>query len=403
MNYNGDYHCYKVMEHIKYFLFIKISILMNYKICIINQGFYKYSIGGAEVQLYLLAKELLRNNYEVFYVTNDVNSYQEVEGIKLYPYIHNSNFTKKSCAYFNEVIDRLHPDLIFQRGRKAVTFYAGNYSQKYRVPFIFAASMDIDCKKLKSTPRLFKNRNKFKQVLSLPFAIYEDYKTLHGMKNANIVLAQSAKQKDLLFDNLGIKSEIIRNYHPIVKEVYSKEERPVVLWLASIKTWKQPELFMKLSNTLKDVNCQFILAGRMAEERYRDKIEAWSKSSNNFKYLENVDFEKSNELIGKASIFVNTSLKNEGFPNTFIQAWHRKTPTVTLNFDPDGVIKREKLGFHSGSFEQLLKDVNTLIEDRAKRNEIGENAFNYAKLHFSRGESIDKLLCLIKNVVNNGN
>ena len=67
--------------------------------------------------------------------------------------------------------------------------------------------------------------------------------------------------------------------------------------------------------------------------RYRKLLEEARSQLPNFEHIEDVQLEKSNELIARASVFVNTSLCYEGFPNTFIQAWMRKVPTVTLNFD----------------------------------------------------------------------
>ena len=136
----------------------------------------------------------------------------------------------------------------------------------------------------------------------------------------------------------------------------------------------------------------------MADEKYRDIITKWENESTKFEYIENVSFDKSNELISKASVFVNTSQRNEGFPNTFIQAWLRKTPTVSLSFDPDGIIKTRNIGFVSNIFDQLIEDVKTLIVDAALRERMGERARKYAIQEYSVAENFDRLYNLITSI-----
>jgi len=105
-------------------------------------------------------------------------------------------------------------------------------------------------------------------------------------------------------------------------------------------------------------------------------LEKTSKLSN-LKYLGEISYEETNELLSKSSLFVNTST-TEGFSNTYIQAWMRENPVVTLNCDPDDLIKINKIGFHSGSFKRLVKDVRYLIENEDVRREMGKRAREYA-------------------------
>ena len=97
-------------------------------------------------------------------------------------------------------------------------------------------------------------------------------------------------------------------------------------------------------------------------------------------YIGEISYEKTNELLEKSSLLINTSL-TEGFSNTFIQAWMRETPVITLNCDPDNLIKNNKIGFHSRSFEQLVRDVKYLIGNKDIINQMGKNARKYSIEH----------------------
>ena len=371
------------------------------KICFVNPGFYKYTIGGTEVQLYLIAQELLNHNFEVHYLTNDVEQFEVIDGINLHPFRECQKNYEINYKRFVKIIEKIQPDIFYQRGRKSSTYYVGRYAYTNKIPFVFAASMDIDCKLLKKIPRLFQEKNIFRGFLNIPFTIYHDIKTLRSIKKANICLSQSKQQQLLFKQKLKLNSIVVKNYHPIpnYKHIY-KDKPPVVLWLANIKGWKQPELFIEISRRLQNQNAKYILAGRMADEKYRNRIESWANERQNFEYIENVDLNKSNDLMKHASIFVNTSLKNEGFPNTFIQAWAHKTPTITLYFDPDDIIKKNKMGYHSKNICQLTNDVSFLIENDKLCNEMGNTAYEYVKSEYSRTASIDKLIRILSNLLN---
>lgn len=114
----------------------------------------------------------------------------------------------------------------------------------------------------------------------------------------------------------------------------------------------------------------------------------------NLVYLGARPIEKINSILAEAHIFVNTSLY-EGFANTFIQAWMRKVPVVSLNCNPDGVFERHKIGFFSGTYEKMLERVVELVRKPALRDAMGERAQAYAFEKHSEN-NIAKLVEILK-------
>lgn len=378
-----------------------MPVIKKHKICFIGPNYYKYAIGGSEVQMYLLAKEFLKKAWEVHYVTSGVSQKTIDEGIVLQPYSAIGAF-RNNYKKLKTILSKIDADVYYQMGRTLFSAFAGKFAQETGKLFIFATSMDIDCRRYKAIPRIWEreDRNLLRNLLSVPRAFWIDRRSLHGMQNASLILSQSAQQREMLKKNLQMENITINSMHYVPNlEDIEKLAPPIALWLATVKRWKQPELFIKLADKLQHLDCRFILAGKMGDSYYRDIIQDALARMNNLKYIEKVSLEECNALIAKASVFVNTSLPNEGFPNTFIQSWLRMVPTVSLHFDPDHVIEKHNLGYHSKTFEQLVTDVSNLVVEKHERESIGKTAREYAKKEFGAGENFDKLYTMIEHIV----
>ena len=88
---------------------------------------------------------------------------------------------------------------------------------------------------------------------------------------------------------------------------------------------------------------------------------------------------------------VNTS-DFEGFPNTFIEAWMRGVPVISLNVDPDNILERKKIGFHSRTYNKLCKQLTFLMNNESVRNEMGMRAYQYAKAYHSKEMMVNRVL-----------
>ena len=207
--------------------------------------------------------------------------------------------------------------------------------------------------------------------------------------------AQTEHQGDLLQQYYGRRpSAIIPNFHPFPQELFEKGKEIRVVWVANLKPVKQPEVFVRTAQDLLGMRgVKFIMIGRALNTKWDREMLKKMSALENLEYLGERSLKEVNEVLARAHIFVNTGTY-EGFPYTFIQAWMRKVPVVSLNVNPDNIIDRSRIGFFSKIYNQMVKDVARLIQDSKLRHDMVERAqtFAFDKFYMKNAEKIIHML-----------
>jgi glycosyltransferase involved in cell wall biosynthesis len=107
-------------------------------------------------------------------------------------------------------------------------------------------------------------------------------------------------------------------------------------------------------------------------------------------YRGRVGSEEANEVIANAAVLLCTS-DEEGFPNTFIQAWSNGTPIITLKVDPDSIIEKVGLGSVSKTVDGAVADINVLMGSLERREEIALRARRYISENHDEGTVVEIL------------
>ena len=274
------------------------------------------------------------------------------------------------------VLKRLQPDVIYQRVACAYTGAAAWYAKSQRRRMVWHVSSDRD---LTPVP--------WKLSLRTPLEQISKRMVTYGARHAEKVIVQNAAQVDLLKRLHGRGDGLhIPNFHDVPEAFAPKSrERLTVCWVGNIKALKQPEIFLRLARDLSTrSNVEFVMVGmpQMAEREWQ-KVEADIRAVPNLKFLGQIPNTAVNELLTRAHLLVNTSTV-EGFPNTFIQSWLREVPTLSLNVNPDGLLDGVRCGAYAqGSYENLRKSLEQLLDDTSLREAMGQRAGAYARDHFS--------------------
>lgn len=356
------------------------------KICFLV-GYYPINRGGSEYQAYLLAQKL-RKWFEIFYISVGQSKEEKIidNGITIYTlqspkifYVKNAYFLLKSKIF--KILKYENPDFVYQRVAYSVTGIAAQYCKGHRCKLIWhiANKPDVEVQRVHFSKRILID--------------YIEKKYLeYGIKNADYIIGQEEYHSQMISKNYGRKcTAIINKFLPVEKKEIVKKLPIKIIWIANVKPAKQPELFIKLaSRFMSNKNLSFIMVGRPAGGDYHRYLIKQIQKVKNLRYLGELPIDEVNDILCDSHVFVNTSLYEGGPPNTFIQAWMRETPTVSLNTDPDNIIKKNKLGFHSGSFEQMVKDVRFLIQHPRIREKMGRRARKYAISEYDINKIIPK-------------
>jgi glycosyltransferase involved in cell wall biosynthesis len=284
-------------------------------------------------------------------------------------------------ALYN-ALGQIGPHVIYQRVACAYTGICALYSRRRSVPMVWHVAHDTDV-----APQVIESaRNLLRQRL-------EKWAVEYGARNATGIVVQTHHQAQLLKKHYNRNAErVIPNFHPAATEPIDKSAPLTVLWIANLKQWKRPEVFVRLAGRLamrKDI--RFIMVGAPAAEggnsAWRKALMRDIEAAPNLRYLGEKTQAEVNTLLAQAHVLVNTST-HEGFPNTFIQAWLRNAAVVSLSVDPDGVLERCKVGIAAQTEPALEAAVHKLLDDPALLSGYAQRGREHAQTHHSLANSL---------------
>ncbi len=323
------------------------------------------NIMGPAVHQVLLARELAKHNFEVSYIAYDeggppVEHIDGIEIIKIYPLadIPRLNPALKAFRIW-KAMRKAKADIYFHHA--GASGVVPPFCRLMRKSFVYNIASDGY---VSGQTENIKPLDRFGNWLDI--------------KLANAIITLNEFQGTMLKKNFSKNSVLIKNHFPLTKQgMPEKAKPPIILRVGSMSNVKQPELFLRLAETMPEVAFQMI-GGMGDDQALYDKIRENAQRIPNLEFLGVIPFSEINEYYSRAAILVDTA-KFEGFPYAFIQAWMNYTPVVSLNSDPDEVIYRYNLGFHSKTFEQLVDDVKALLGNEQLRQQMGENGRRYVE------------------------
>jgi glycosyltransferase involved in cell wall biosynthesis len=355
---------------------------MSKRICFFVRHLNDGRSGGAELQVQLYSRALVQRGWGVWVIGEGIprkNEVTQADGVRYFTLPPR----KKGLGILNyssmkTALQHIRPHVCYQRVKLDYTYWMARLARRVDSKSLFAFSSDLEC-----IPGALVGTQG--DLVSRFVATLAD----RGIRKADLLLCQTAEQKKLIKANFARESIVIKNGHqlPCIKETSCR--RPEVLWVNHFKPVKQPEVFLRLASELREEDAVFSMIG--ARGNYSlDERAVGSERSANLNFLGEQSLAQVNERLWTCRFVVNTS-QAEGFPNTFIQAWARNVPVISLNVDPDGVIEKYQLGFYSREFVNMVTHTRTLLRDPELANEMGKNGRAYVEQEHDLEENARQL------------
>ena len=194
-----------------------------------------------------------------------------------------------------------------------------------------------------------------------------------GLFAMHRVVVQTWEQRSLALERFDIRAEVIRSFASAETPDAGEDARDGFLWIGAAAEVKDPLAFLALARLVPTGKFIMIMRARDGAERLAAQVLHEAAEIPNLTLAEPRSRAEILELYGNARAVVCTS-HFEGFPNTFLEAWARGTPALSLRVDPDGVIERHGLGTMAhGSIERLADAARSLIStppDRAQEDTL---------------------------------
>jgi glycosyltransferase involved in cell wall biosynthesis len=280
-------------------------------------------VGGAEVQQCVQMRALQRAGYRVSVLVKDDGQPDLVDcdGIQVHKVPRDSHRGIRGLRFFyprmSDVIKllwQLKPDIVFVQAAGEQVAAAALYARLAGKRFVFAGASDPDF-----------------DIGPLPgMPPQHTFMYRQGLRAAHAVIAQNTVQMNMLKAHFGILGELIQNGYD--------EDSPQagafsghVLWAATVKPLKRPDLFIELARRLPHLRFVMVGGPGMTDDAqaFFDHVAQLAQPLPNLSVMGHVPYHQVGQWFDGAALCVNTS-DYEGFPNTFMQAWLRGIPTVSF-------------------------------------------------------------------------
>jgi glycosyltransferase involved in cell wall biosynthesis len=323
------------------------------------------STGGAETQIFLLARELVARGHRVAIATFQVPAGlpEEVDGVRVVALPARAGGRARLGLLlwgvrFLTAVARIERCIVVQRGAGALTGLAALIARVRRSPFVYSSANVIDFE----YGRLERNR----WALRL-FGL--------GRRLARSIVVQSDEQAALCRRHWGRPATVIRS---LAEPAPPRSGPPeAFLWIGRLAPYKRPELVLELARRVPEARFRMVASpSPQYPDLHRELLLEAAKLAN-VEILAPRPRSALAELYDRCVAVLNTS-EYEGMSNVLLEGWARGVPALVDSHDPDGLVVSEGLGwFAAGSPDRLAQLAAAAWAGRDDQGAIADRCRGY--------------------------
>jgi glycosyltransferase involved in cell wall biosynthesis len=343
-------------------------------------------IGGAEVQQSLIAPALAARGWRVSMISMDYGQREGevVRGVRMLK-MHAPDAGVPVLRYLHPrltslwaAMRRADADVYYQRTSGAATGFVAAFARRHARASIFASAADLDFDPRSPKIRFARDRIVYRW----------------GLRHVDRIVVQSERQRRLCREHVGRDAECVPSCYGHCGEPAAHDG--VVLWVGNLRRLKRPHLFLELAAALPQRRFRLVggPASGEAERRYHAELQRRAAQLPNLEMTGFVPYPDIEPQFDGAALLVNTST-DEGFPNTFLQAWSRGMPTVSF-FDPQAQADDgEPVGAVASDVPAMRARIEALLTDRAAWQAAGQRALRA----FERRHAVPSSVAVYERVI----
>ena len=220
-----------------------------------------------------------------------------------------------------------------------------------------------------------------------------------GVRRSAAAVVQTGHQARLAEQTFGRLNRVVEIPSFAREAELSAHTPEAFLWTGQLEEFKNPLAYVELARNVPEAKFWMIPRFVEKEASLGEQVKRAADELPNLELLEARPYPEAMELVARSVAVVNTS-PSEGMPNTFLEAWARGIPALTLQFDPDGRIQADGLGAAAqGSPEQFAQGARELWNGRADRAELSTRVRDHVRATHGVGPVADRWLELIRELL----